>query len=639
MTPLRVTARSSAYPTALTTGVLTLLLASGPAPGQDGPVVINPRQELPLIEFNNVHASLGLEFYKQKDTVDAEGQPSTTDSEEKFRELFEVSTTGFIRHPNLVELSLFGSMILEQNDFDSDTAGGNSQRGESLQEYDARATILRRSDTPLTIFASQFQTLLDRQFGPTIESTDTAAGFNWLVTLPDSRHNFSYTHRTTSQDDPSNSGSNNFDQVEDLVDISSRFSLGEFQRLDFNYRLNSVDLTAPVRSDINYTRHDTDLTHTLDFGDNQKNNVRTRFEYYDQQGDFAEKRLRWDEIVRLEHSPTLESRYHFTALDQTRAGVTQSAYNGDVLFRHRLYDSLVTTAQAGGHTEDFSDGFTNDGSFGDLIFEYNKAVPKGRFSGDLRLRYDQQDNGERGEPFQVIREPHTFAGASPVILPRTNITTSSIVVHNVSNPTGPNIYSEGIDYSVTTLANRVELRRILSGRIGDGETVEIDYTVEPEPAHSVTSNTVGLGLRYDIQEGPFTGLGVFMRYLNISESISSDRPTTVLPNSIDELALGIDYRTGVLILEAEQIDHKSDISPFKQTRFEAIVHQNFSSTDSYDLRVQYTTIDFTDEDNTAKQFTVHGTYSHDFSRRLNCRIQLLWYDLSEDVSEDSTSFE
>ncbi len=639
MTPHKLNVRHPARPALLTTGMSMLLGVCGPVYGQEDPIVINPRRELPLLEFDNVHASLGLEYRWQEDTSDTTGQPTTTETEQEFRELFEVSTDGFIRHPNLVHLSLFGSMILEQNDFDSDTPSGDRQVGETLQEYDARATILRRSNTPLTVFTRQFQTLLDRQFGPTIESTDTASGFNWLVTLPQARHSFSYTQRKTSQNDPSTSGNNSFDQIEDLVDISSQINLGEYQDLDFNYRLNKIDLTAPVRADIHYTRHDTDLTHTVDFGNDHQSNIRSRFEFFDQQGDFAEERFRWDEIVRLTHSPTLESRYHFTALDQQRAGLTQRAYNGDALVRHRLYDSLVTTAQVGGHAEDFSDGFKTDGKFGDLALEYTKLVPRGRLSGDLRLRYDQQDNGERGQPFQVVREPHAFVGPSPVILARSNIDAASIVVHNIANPVGPAVYSEGIDYRVTVLANRIELRRVLTGRITAGENVEIDYTVDPEPAHNVTSNTVGLGLRYDLQEGPLSGLGVFMRYLSIDESIRSDRLIVVVPNNVEELAVGVEYRLGVLIFEAEHIDHDSDISPFEQTRFEVILHDRISSTDSLDIRVQHTETEFIDEDNTATQFTASGTFTHEFSRKLNGRIELLWFDLSEDIGEDSTSFE
>ncbi len=623
----------------LITALVSVLIGAEAALGQNGSIIINQRQELPLFEIEDIHGAVGLEYRQQSDTSDSAGQSSMTDTEEEWSQLFELSTNAFIKHPNFVDLSLFGSFQFEQEDIDSASPGGDLQRNETVQEYDARATILRRSRAPLTLFGTRLQTQLDRQFGPTIENIDTSTGFNWVVSLPSSNHNFGFTHRTISQDDPSNNASNSFDQDEDLVDLSSRFSLGPNNQLDFNYHFDKIDQTAPVRTEISYSRHDGDLTHTIDFGPDQGHNLRSRFEYFDQQGDFPEQRFRWDERLRLHHSDTLESISHLSALDQTRAGVTQRAYAGEMLMRHRLYDSLTTTAQVGGRRDDFSDGFTIDDYFGDLTFDYTKLVPGGQISGDLRLRHDQQDNSERGQPLQILREPHAFLDPSPATLSRANIDTTSIVVHNISNLLAPPVYSEGIDYTVRVLPNRVELRRVVTGRIVNGESVEIDYIISPEPAHETTSDTVGFGLRYDIREGPLAGLALYMRQLIIDESISSDRPTALVANSLDELTLGVEYRFWVVFLEAEHITHDSEISPFKELRFQALAHHRLSGSDSLDLRAQYTETDFTDEDNVAKLLSASGTLNHQFDNRLSGQLELLWYQLSEDISEDSTSFE
>ena len=104
-------------------GIAAAMLAGGVLAQAPGPVVVSPRPELTWLEFYYLDASLELEFRRDVSRVDPTVGSSTKDTEDRFRELLELSTRGYVGHPNLLQLDLRGGLRFTQRLVDEETTG------------------------------------------------------------------------------------------------------------------------------------------------------------------------------------------------------------------------------------------------------------------------------------------------------------------------------------------------------------------------------------------------------------------------------------------------------------------------------------------------------------------------------------
>ena len=93
-------------------------------------------------------------------------------------------------------------------------------------------------------------------------------------------------------------------------------------------------------------------------------------------------------------------------------------------------------------------------------------------NADYRIEGQETERSGGDQIISVIDESQTFNDPDPVILNEPNIILGSIVVTDI---TGTTVYQVNLDYTVLTFANRVELHRVPTGMISNGETVLIDF--------------------------------------------------------------------------------------------------------------------------------------------------------------------
>src|SRR5262245_6687776 len=117
---------------------------------QSGPIVIGAKEKRPFFQLSNTIAS--LEFLYRREESEIKPKNGLTDSflENRFEETFTLETTGYIYHPNLVELNLAGTFGLKQDSIDDN--GDKDTRNGTITEYDLSATILRKEVAPVTLY-------------------------------------------------------------------------------------------------------------------------------------------------------------------------------------------------------------------------------------------------------------------------------------------------------------------------------------------------------------------------------------------------------------------------------------------------------------------------------------------------------
>ena len=270
--------------------------------------------------------------------------------------------------------------------------------------------------------------------------------------------------------------------------------------------------------------------------------------------------------------------------------------------------------------------------FGGLNFDYHKQVPMGGLSATLGFGYEQQRNDAQTGQTHVANDVRTFNDPFPIIITGSNVDPASIVVRDA---TGIIVYVEALDYTVNVFPDRVELVRVVGGRIAAGQTVRLDYDLLPQPSNTVTNNLFTTSVRYDIDRGPLRGLGVYARLAKLDQDIDSAQPDFFFPNSYTDTTVGSEYRFWEqrITLGAEQQWHDSDIAPFDATRFFGrLVYRFRDNTNSVlSFNTDYTILDYPDEDNHVELLLVSGTFSRQLTSHLSGSVTVTYRDQHDEV--------
>ncbi|MFT5424503.1 MAG: hypothetical protein ACI89L_002298 [Phycisphaerales bacterium] len=624
----RTDAAALALATALALGV--------PAMAQDSePLIIGQRERLVFFGLERVEGEAEAYWRYRLDESDPAAGPSIRDTESEFRESVSIFTEGYLGNPNLAKLTLDLSLRLTQEEIDSDSLAQSQRTSETFAEYDVSVLVLEKSDTPLTVYSRRSETLLDRQFADSLDSTTTEHGARLQLRYEAVPMQLSYFHREQVQ--TGRFSGTDFRLEQDTLTWQGRTRPVGGHRVWWDYSYSSVDESGQIRLPNTFDRHDAFLNHTLDFGAESRNNLRSSFRFYQETGEFPVDRLRWNEILRLRHTKHFETRYDYLFDRQERPDSTQNSYRGSAGFRHELYDSLATTGRAGASRLTLDeDNFESTEQFADLGVEYRKLVPLGRILATIDLDYSSLDDSDRGGSLNVTDESHTFGASGFITLGRRNILPASVVV---TDATGVFVYVEGADYTVRVFADRTEIQRVLGGNIADGQTVLVDYEIGPEPASETETVGSSFTLRYRIDEGPLKGLSPFVRYRDQRQDRTSDLPLGTPGNDVRDLVVGVDYDLGRLSLSAEHQKRDSTLSPFDQTRLEGRFTQRFGRGNSLIASVYYQDTDRYEEDLRSEVFNATTRWNTRLSDRLQTGVVGTYRVDSDSDGTDTEAFD
>lgn len=588
-------------------------LASGTgAMGQNEPVIIGQREELPRFYLTPPDAAMEFTGRYERSRRATINQPEQVESETLFREELELRTTGHIVHPNLVELDLWGRFGPEQHWFDID--GEDDWRNNLAYEYDARATVLRKENYPFTLYSRRIEQWLAQPFGPSLRDTTQTTGAQMTIksdTLP--------TDLQIEHSDESQTGildEIGYEISRDTFNWHSEARPTDRQLWTWDYSFNHVEQSAGTVS-TNYDTHNATLAHTLNFGDGGAHSLQSTLDATEQTGDYPYNRIRWNETLRLRHTPNFETFYLYNFDHQTLSSLSQDQHRGEAGFTHRLYKSLTTTGRVGGlYLSEDPTGTTSE-YYVNLATDYRKKVPYGLLTAGVAGGFDGQVNSPRSQSRPVIDQGAAFTDPTPIVLIGRNIVPGSVAV---TDPSGIVTYVRGIDYTLTTFPDRIEIERILGGRLGDGQAVLIDYLVGPTPASNIDTTSFSVGARYDIQEGFLRGLAVYSRFAIQDQAIDSPNPDVLVNGSYRDVLAGTEYRIGDFTFSAERQWHDADVLPYDATRLAARYLRRLSMDSTLGLNLANTAIDYTDSGQTSDLTTASATLNYDFSRRFDATL-------------------
>lgn len=615
--------------------IATAARAQTQAPQAEGPVIVGENKpKWKLLELGRVDAALDLVGQYRNDRLSStSGSASTRDT--LFRESLELSTTASIGHKNLIDLSASGKLELDQRSIHSDLAGQDANEQDYLGAYDIRALILGSGPAPVTVYSKRDQNTIDRGFGSRIDQTVNENGAILQLQSQVAPTTLQYFHR--SQDLQDSFAFANSHTTQDTFTAQSNLHLTTHQRLDLNYTFDAINEEQPGLFQDSFNRHDANIVHTLAFsGDTPTNELRSSLRLYSQSGDFAQDNLRWDELLTLQHTPRLDTRYHAIFDRQSRDGLDQELYRGEATIRHRLFDSLTSTATAGAQRLVAPLNFTSNELFASGQLDYTKKVVLGRLDASLGLSVNNQDNSARGGILPVTNQAATASSLQPIVIPRGNVVSGSLVLLPSA---GGLPFREGIDYTVTYFPDRVEISIPPGSAITDGQSVFASYDIGPEPGSQIDTLGTSASARYSLTQGTLRGLATYITYRTVDHSLQSSNPTSFVLDDFQNLLVGVEYTRDGLDLRVEQEKRWSNIAPFDRFRALAQYNQTLGRDSSLGLDLSHETIDYSLQNNRSDIDRATARWNHRLSDSLAFKARLDYRDQRDRLSGNTQAFE
>jgi hypothetical protein len=548
-------------------------------------------RQRPLIRHDRINGE--VEFVAE-DRTDEQGiSGNKRKSETKvFEERVRLKTQGDIYHPDLLFYNAVLGFGLAQQSLHSDEESDNSS--ESLNDYNIVAQLLRGKTYPTTFYANKSEELIPRQFLGSLRTERYNRGATLSLRSRDWPMTFQYTASETSQDGLLSLERDFFERDDERFRYSVNHDFGELSHLNIDIDRTSVSqrsVGASIETDTDrYT-----VLHDLIFGADEEHRLDSFFNYTDQSGTFNFENIQLDERLRLQHFENFLTNYELRLTDSKRDAYINKEVRGQAGFEHRLYESLVTTGNLFISKTDFeSDNFLKtEGDIkqkgGTLAFNYRKKNPWGVLLSTYSTSLTKQSGSDGGI---VTDESHIVNDPLPVILNRTNIETSSIVV---TDSTGLFTYTQGDDYIIEEISGQVQLEIIIPGtslpNISDGQEILVDYKVLIEPDRQEDTYRQN----FTIRERFNNGLSAYYAYRRQEEDVSSEI-IVITPDEYTVNTVGTDYTLKGLYLQAEYSDEDSTQVPSTSKKLQGRYSWPLNSYTNISMRVINQWLEFSEPD-------------------------------------------
>jgi len=549
-----------------------------------------------------------------------------------------IESDGYVYHPTLLEFSVGAVLGMRQAQFDQvfGTTTESSQDTGEILEFDASGTFLQRKPYPLSFYARRGRTLEPRPFRSTLQAATTAYGLAWQYIHETTPISIQYDLNTVDLDPFLSAGEQPGGRRSETFSATISYIFNKHNEIKLSFDRESIQ-EKPF--DFKYDLNETRLTHTLEFGKEHEHRLNSELLLLDQAGTFATKRTEWRQILFLKHRKKLSTTYELLAFERKQGSIAGGQSVNEKTVRvaaaidHQLYDNLKSRIRVYAENQKFESGldYTRRGLTAD--FRYFRHNAWGVLRLDYRFSQDNQSVSGGTQAFEVIDEAQTFRDPEPIILTDRSIELGSI---RVLREDRTEQYVSGRDYRLRPIGDRVEIERIFTGRILDGQTVLLSYRFQIGGDYDFNTTAQAFSIR---QEFKF-GLTPYYRSLRQTQTLTPASAVGVTPDNITADILGVEYRRGKLRLDAEYERHDSTVSPFVSLRFGLDYTRRYPSGATLGLSANWSDVEFTGLGaRTTRLMTIEGQYERPVSKNLNIETAVRYRQEKDTLSTDNDGIE
>ncbi|GMU21888.1 MAG: hypothetical protein AMXMBFR13_19760 [Phycisphaerae bacterium] len=574
---------------------------------------------------------------RENDQKSKTGSGDIRSEESIFEESARLDVEGYAYHPNFLEFFAGGLFGLLQQRFESEFGDEEEKSSDdgTILEFDLQGNFFKKRPYPGSIFGRRYRALEPRPFQSSIQTTTTNYGAIWQYVHPKVPTTIQFNHTEVNLD-PLSDEEDESEQKNTLFRFETGYVFNEHNALSFLYTHDEV---SEKPFDLDYDADELTLGHRLDFGGDKRHRLESELNYRDQRGTFELERFRWRETLRLQHTESLRSWYQTEVIDRTQGSllgvppIEERSYLFSGTVEHQLFQSLISQLSGYAQRQEYENGPEVDrfGLLGSL--DYRKRTPIGLLQADYRPRFQKEERTGGEREFEVFREQHAFRDPEPIVLGNPNIEPGSIRITAEDQVTN---YQPGRDYRVQRLQDRVEIRRVPTGRIVDGQPVLISYVFGSGGSFELTTVGQDAGVRHHFD----FGLTPYYRLRWQDQEIEPETATGAVPEDIEAHIIGAEFDRWSLRLGAEYEDHDSNINPFEAIRLNAGYTHRFESGLTAGLRALWSDVSYgLPVDRDTRFFTLEGRYRHPIIKGLTAEATGRYRTLEDSLSGDDEGIE
>jgi len=506
--------------------------------------------QVPIRSFyiNRVGGEFYLDGHAKRQNQDTQGF-QVSEREIFLREGVELKTSGYAYHPNFCDWNAsvrLGAVQerLTVNEQDSATDG-------ALLGYNLSALFLKEKTLAFRPFASFNQSQQDRDFARSVQVDESRHGLELMYKTPifasllGEQVRYSDTGGLRETDRQSN---------------HLRFELSDNRDPNwltkFNYDFMDTDETSEFQDggggstqvDLPDRRHELLLTNLWKFGPKaRQSSLSGSIRFLDRKGFYNNQVFSFDQRLDLAHSETFSTFYRLLydqdLFDEDEDRMAQ----GEIGFVKKFYKSLSVTGRLVATRQEYTGG-NQDSLGGSLDLNYRKKTDIGLYTCDLGFGLERTRLQDSGGTRFIRGETITLTGITWVRLAQPNVI-GPVVVSNLSRSI---IFIEGVDYTTRVTGAFIEIARVPTGGILDGQGVLVDYTVQTADQSEYETQLLKWRQRLRLKEIPisfYTEVGLQ------NETLRSGREPGNLENQRDILiGADVDWKGLTVAVEHQEMD-------------------------------------------------------------------------------------
>jgi hypothetical protein len=228
---------------------------------------------------------------------------------------------------------------------------------------------------------------------------------------------------------------------------------------------------------------------------------------------------------------------------------------------HQLFDSLTSSLDVFGSKDKSSNPIGSNEliNYGFQWSEnYKKRIGKQAILQlGYSLRIQPRERSFQGQGIIILDEEHTLSDDKIVLLNVPGVIMGSV---RVTDTDGSVLYTRGFDYELIDQGELTEIRRIVGGKILDGQSIRIDYRAASQPSGEVTSTIHGATWRLNLWGNL---LSLFGRY-STHDARGDD---WIVIDEYQRLLVGMESQLNWLRVGLEYEDRESTLTPYRAVRF------------------------------------------------------------------------
>lgn len=526
--------------------VAVLLLAYGaPLRAKDKP------QKVPIrpVALRKIDGNL---FVKGEANTSTRTTPTSESTEEEriFEEGIEVNSDMYFYHPNLVELLAdlrlgASQQLIVVDENESKTNG-------TLQGYNVTGLFLKEKPVTFRAFASQTESLRDRDFAQAVKVTDERQGAEIrtkgsfpasllaeMIALEETGD-----RRTTEKESPHLRF-----EVADRRDSNWLTQLSyDHEDIDETRTFGTPDDPAALTEELPDHTDEVILSNQYRFGpktDERQHSLIGQVRHVDRTGFLEREHFSAEQRLDLVHSKTLSSFYQAEYDEDQTAAQTNRIVRAEIGLLKKFYESLDVALRLEPQRQTFAGG-SEDRLGGHIETAYRKKTPIGKYSSSVNLGEEVRKQESSGHQRLIQDESVTLDGISFSRLARPGVRMDSVVVRNANRGW---TYVKDIDYIIRATGAYVEISRRASGEIEDGQELSVDYQIVTGEAATVLTDLLTWGQRLQLPKIP---VALYTNYDLRDENLcTGDEPGNMARERTFLAGIEFDYKKFVASFEHE----------------------------------------------------------------------------------------